>query len=212
MAEMHECAVEALEVSGCDGPIDAIGHSMGGLALLAFALDRPDRVRRLVLVGTGSGGRALMAAPGGLHRPGHPGFARMALLGMLQLVWPFRAPEQMVLGLVERASFVDGRHVRPRRISPADWLRRREGRADWHWIARRTDYAPRLGEIRAPTLVLVGRHDPQFPMACSDELHARIEDSRLNVLERSGHYPFIEEPQAFWTAVDDFLAAGEATK
>lgn len=55
MREMHECADEALTVTGVGGPIDAMGHSMGGLCTLAYAIERPERVRRLILIGTGTG-------------------------------------------------------------------------------------------------------------------------------------------------------------
>jgi pimeloyl-ACP methyl ester carboxylesterase len=75
---------------------------------------------------------------------------------------------------------------------------------------RRLDYRPRLGEIRVPTLLLVGRHDPQIPPACSEELASGIPDARLVVFEMSGHYPFIEEARAFWPMVGDFLGGQSA--
>lgn len=65
-------------------------------------------------------------------------------------------------------------------------------------------------EVTAPTMILCGRHDPQYPPACSEELTSGIPGSRLSWFERCGHYPFIEEPEAFWTAVGDFLAASPA--
>jgi pimeloyl-ACP methyl ester carboxylesterase len=85
MAEMHDCAEAALDACGIAGPVDGLGHSMGGLAMLAFAIEHPGRIRRLVLVGTGSGGRAYMAAPGALWNRSHPAFWRMAALGLLHI-------------------------------------------------------------------------------------------------------------------------------
>ncbi|MCZ7546605.1 MAG: hypothetical protein M5R40_25155 [Anaerolineae bacterium] len=73
-------------------------------------------------------------------------------------------------------------------------------------MARKLDYAPRLGEIEAAALILCGRHDPQYPPACSEALAAGIRRARAVYFARSGHYPFIEEPEAFWRAVGDFLA------
>jgi proline iminopeptidase len=116
------------------------------------------------------------------------------------------ASERRLNNLIERESFQDRAWVRSEPVRPADWLRPAAGRADWHRIARRLEYGPRLGEVGAPVLVLCGRYDPQFPPACSEELAAGIRGARLVMFERSGHYPFIEEPTAFWSAVDAFLA------
>ncbi len=205
MAEMLGCAGEALDACGVTGSVDVLGHSMAGLVALAFALDYPARVRRLVLVGTGTGGRAYTQATGALWNRGHPRFWRMAALGSLQTVWPHRAPEQMFLNFAQRESFYDKSFVRPLPVTLRDWGRPRRGRPDWQAVARRLDYGPRLGEVQSPALVLGGRHDPQYPPSCSEELAAGIPHARLLLFARSGHYPFIEEPDAFWPAVADFL-------
>jgi proline iminopeptidase len=205
--EMHQCTDEALEAYGVSGPVDALGHSMGGLALLAYAIEQSRRVKRLVLVGTGSGGPAYTKAPGALWNRSHPAFWRMALLGMLHIAWPRLAPERIMLDFVKRHSFHDQGLVEPEAVEPRDWLRPRRGRtAGWHRVARKLDYAPRLNEVEAPTLILCGRHDPQFPPSCSEELAAGIRTARTVYFERSGHYPFIEEHDAFWVVVGAFLA------
>jgi proline iminopeptidase len=112
-----------------------------------------------------------------------------------------------MLNPIKRESFVDRHLVEPAPVRLADWLRPRQGRTDWHRIARKLDYAPRLGEIAAPTLVLCGLRDPQYPPAASAELAAGIPGARAVYFERSGHYPFIEEPEAFWSTVGAFLAS-----
>lgn len=205
MAEMHECAREALTASGVTGPVDALGHSMGGLALLSFALDHPQRVARLVLVGTGTGGRAYLTAPGALWNRGHRDFPALAATGSLHLMLRRLGSERLLNNLIARHSFHDASLAEqtPSRIS--DWIKPAQGRADWHSIARRIDLGPRLPEIRVPVLVVCGRHDPQFPLACSHELVEGIAGSQLEVFENSGHFPFLEEPAAFWALVGDFL-------
>jgi len=205
MAEMHHCANEALEVSGVSHPVDALGHSMGGLALLAYAIQLPVRVKSLVLVGTGSGGPSYMKAPGALWNRSHPAFWRTAMLGSLTIMWPRLAPERLMLNFIERHSFYDSGQAEPKKVSLRDWLRPRQGRTDWHLVARQLDYTDRLREIVVPTLVLCGRHDPQYPPACSEELRAGIPKALIVWFERSGHYPFIEEPEAFWQNVGGFL-------
>jgi pimeloyl-ACP methyl ester carboxylesterase len=52
LAEMLGCAAEALAACGVDGPVDVVGHSMSGLCTLAFAVEHPEAVRRLLLTCT----------------------------------------------------------------------------------------------------------------------------------------------------------------
>jgi pimeloyl-ACP methyl ester carboxylesterase len=40
-----------------------------------------------------------------------------------------------------------------------------------------------------------GRHDPQAPWRSGAEIAATLRHSRLEIFERSGHYPHIEEPE-----------------
>lgn len=205
MAEMHQCADEALAVCGLSEPVAAMGHSMGGLVLLAYALEQPKRLKRLILVGTGAGGAAYMQAPGALWNRSHPAFWRMALLGILHIIWPRRGPEQHLNNFICRHSFYDSSQHKPEPVRLRDWLRPRKGRTDWHRIARKLDYASRLDEINVPTLILCGRHDPQFPPACSAALARGIPQAQVRFFERSGHYPFIEEADVFWHTVGNFL-------
>jgi proline iminopeptidase len=211
MKEMLDCTDEALHVAGAVGAMDAVGHSMSGLALLAYAIERPARIKRLILVGTGSGGQAYMGARGALWNRSHPHFWRLALLGTLHIIWPRLGPERWLNNFIHRESFVDPRLADVRTITAADWFRPRQGRTDWHRIAKSLNYGPRLGEIAAPTLLLCGRHDPQFPPACSEDLARGIPNTRLIVLEHSGHFPFEEEPGPFWSAVDHFLTLSAAS-
>lgn len=147
-----------------------------------------------------------MHAPGALWDRSHPRFWALAPLGVLHLARPNLATERLVNNLIERESFHDQRLARPDAIGPGDWLRRRQGRGGaWHRLARKLDYTPRLGELRVPTLVLCGRHDPRYPLACSEQLATAMHCAELVVFEASGHHPFIEEPEAFWAAVGRFL-------
>jgi pimeloyl-ACP methyl ester carboxylesterase len=61
---MPECAEGTMNLAGPSEPVDLLGHSMGGLCALAFALGDPERVRRLVLVCSGSGGPIIRRAKG----------------------------------------------------------------------------------------------------------------------------------------------------
>ena len=212
LAEFLDCAAEALAVAHVAGPVDLFGHSQGGVAALAYAVERPTAVRRLILANTSSGGPAFRQAPGAIWRCGHPDFARFALRAICFVLWPRLGAERWMNNLIFRNSYVDWRYFTPTPISAADWLRRPRPRAAWgRRVAPLIDYRARLGTVRAPTLVLAGRHDPQMPPACAEALAAGIPNARLVVFERSGHYPFVEEAGAFWTAVRAFLA-GEPSR
>ena len=64
----------------------------------------------------------------------------------------------------------------------------------------------RLSEITVPTLVIAGRHDWITPPAQGAErLHAALPDSKLDIFEDSGHFPFIEENDKFVATVRDWV-------
>lgn len=69
----------------------------------------------------------------------------------------------------------------------------------------RFDVRARLGEIKTPTLVLVGRHDVVCTVEDSEELHAGIPNSELTIFEKSGHSPASDEPEAFQERVSKFI-------
>ena len=102
------------------------------------------------------------------------------------------AAQKMMFNLIFRDSYVDQKGFVPDPASPIDWLRPAHPRTRWALVARHLDYSPHLRVVCAPTLVLVGRHDPQMPPSCSEELAEGIPDARLVVFEKSGHYPFTE--------------------
>jgi proline iminopeptidase len=61
----------------------------------------------------------------------------------------------------------------------------------------------RLSAIRARTLIVHGRQDP-IPLESSSEA-ADVMGAQLVVLENCGHVPYVEQPQALFEAIDDFL-------
>jgi proline iminopeptidase len=65
----------------------------------------------------------------------------------------------------------------------------------------------RLGEITAPTLVMAGRDDFQFPPEHQAALAAGIAGARLEIIERAGHNAPSERPAEVIQAIRDFMAA-----
>lgn len=67
------------------------------------------------------------------------------------------------------------------------------------------DMRGRLGEIQAPTLVLVGSEDRLTPAFHSEYLARSIPKARLAVIDGSGHIPHLERPREFLKTVREFL-------
>jgi proline iminopeptidase len=208
--ELIHCADETLDRLGIDGPVDVVGHSMGGLAALAYAVDRPERTRRLVLVGAMSGFPAVArwGLPGSSMRAWEPDYWRLIAWGIrIKLGLGNLALHKRLQNLMERACYYDKTRFTPLEIDADD---REQGIPirEVLWgvnMLRRLSYSDRLGSVQAPTLVLVGRHDPEAPPPCSEELASGIPDARLVIFERSGHFPFVEEPSLFAEAVEGFF-------
>ena len=211
LAEMLTCGEEALSVSGAGTPVDVVGHSMGALCALAFAVERPEMVRRLVLIGGCSGFPAVRrwSVPHNWSMWHDRQWWQAIWWGSRQMTATGSlAVHKRLDNLIDAASYVDTSFATSRLVERGDWRRPPPPRARWLRSVRAIDYAERLGEVRAPTLILVGGHDPQTPLPCSRELAAGIPDSTMHVFERSGHNPFVEEPEAFVDTVRGFLSAG----
>jgi pimeloyl-ACP methyl ester carboxylesterase len=74
--------------------------------------------------------------------------------------------------------------------------------------AERFSVRHRLGNITVPTLLLWGRQDPRASHDRAIEALGLIPDARLVTIEHCGHLPFFEHPAAFNQAVLDFLLEG----
>jgi 3-oxoadipate enol-lactonase len=64
----------------------------------------------------------------------------------------------------------------------------------------------RLGEIRAPTLIIVGEQDMGTPVAAAEVIHQGIAGSKLVVLQSAAHLSNVEQAEKFNQALTAFLA------
>ncbi len=85
------------------------------------------------------------------------------------------------------------------------------GPSEFHVIGTLKDWdiIPRLGEIRAPTLVTSGRHDEATPLIAST-VQQGIPGAEWVVFERSSHMAHAEEPERYVEVLDGFLSRIEA--
>jgi pimeloyl-ACP methyl ester carboxylesterase len=174
------------------GPAILIGNSMAAGAAVWAAAERSDLVSGLVLIGpfvrnAPVGLAARLAFRAGLVRPWGPA----AWNAYYAKLYPGRPPADL-----------DEHRARIRA-----GLRRPGG-----WKAfvatTRTSHAPaeaRLGEIAAPTLVVMGERDPDFPdPAAEATLIAERLDGRVLMVPGAGHYPQAEYPEIITPAVAAF--------
>lgn len=73
------------------------------------------------------------------------------------------------------------------------------------------DYAPMiaaLASVACPVLVVVGDRDGLTGAVIGDRVAARFADGRCVPIAGAGHYPWVDEPAAFASAVRDFLGSG----
>jgi pimeloyl-ACP methyl ester carboxylesterase len=104
-------------------------------------------------------------------------------------------------------SFVNPALAKPIAVEPGDERRPPPPRSRWQYSIRHVDLRPRLADITAPTLVCVGRHDPQTPWRSNAEIGATLRHGSLEILEHSGHYPHVEEPERTGSVIGAFLNA-----
>ena len=69
----------------------------------------------------------------------------------------------------------------------------------------RTNYAPRLGEVRTPTLVVHGTHDSGVPVAYAKAAAKALPDATLLVVDGAGHWVQRDRPERVTPAVREFL-------
>jgi pimeloyl-ACP methyl ester carboxylesterase len=75
------------------------------------------------------------------------------------------------------------------------------------WIADDScDFLSRLGGIDAPALAICGKQDPLTPPKYHEFLRDKMPNCKMVTIEKSGHWPFAESPQAFDAAIIQFVA------
>jgi pimeloyl-ACP methyl ester carboxylesterase len=75
--------------------------------------------------------------------------------------------------------------------------------------ARALDLRPALRNIRCPTLVVAGEHDPLIPLRLAQEIIAEIPRGlgRLEVIPGAAHHVETDNPAATFEVIRDFLAS-----
>ncbi len=185
--------VSFLDALGVDR-VSVIGNSFGGALSLWLATTVPERVDRLVLMG--SVGVPFELTEGLDAVWGY----EPSLAGMERLLEYFVHDRSLLpadLGRIRyEASMAPGAQERWAALFPAPRQR---------WIDEFAVALPELQALSQPTLLVHGRDDQVIPMATSLTLLDAIDDATLHVYPRTGHWVQIERAAEFSALVEEFL-------
>jgi poly(3-hydroxyalkanoate) depolymerase len=173
---------------------DVLGISWGGGLAQQFAVQCPARVRRLVLVATGTGSLMVPASPRVLAR----------------MLTPRRHRDRGYAASI--AGEIYGGSVRASPARAADLLhattRLGPGRGYYYQLLAAAGWTslPLLPLLRQPTLILAGDDDPIIPLINARIMHLLIKASELTIY-RGGHLDLVSEPDRMAPIVEAFLNA-----
>ncbi len=188
-----------------------VGHSLGGGIAMQFAYQFPERCERLVLVSSG-----------GLGEEVHP-VLRAATLPGSEIVLPLiaggrvRAGGGFVAGLLERVGLRPGSDL-------AEIARGYGSLADADALR---SFVPTLRSVLSPAgqlfaararlslsayLVVWGRRDRVIPVSHAGKAARGMPGARLEVFERSGHFPQLDDPARFASLLTEFIDSTEAAQ
>lgn len=179
--------------------VTIVGHSFGGQVAMRAALDRPDLVHALVLVGS-NGVRASRA-----------------------LEYPFGgAPELMLNAAVQgelenrpgaRRDVVAGAFAKYPDQPTLDWLVTTSlSLPTWAALAIydtmfNSDMTAEMAGLGMPVLQVMGTFDPVHSIRASRWVASQLPNSSLVEIHACGHYPMLEKPVPFEFELLQFLAA-----
>ena len=182
------------------GRATLVGSSYGGAVCSMVALDYPERVEKLVLVGSVCNDEALA----------HPVLKLANLPGVGEVVSPFLIDSKPFLKFRMKGTLAPANHnlitkdriesvLRPLRAKNAHHSVLETAR---NWDACRIERDAHL--INQPTLIIWGEEDNVIPIHNAHSLHEKILNSRFVVFRNCGHVPPEESPENFVEVTTNF--------
>ena len=167
-----------------------MGHSFGAMVACEVAAAYPRRARRLVLID-----------PLGFWRDADP-IVNWAMLDAAALrahmfVDPDGEAARRMFGPSEPEDAAVAARVR------LMWSMGATGKFIWPLPDK--GLGKRIHRVRAPALLVWGKDDRLVPPVYADEFARRLPGARLEIIDRAGHAPQLEEPAAVARAVSEFL-------
>jgi pimeloyl-ACP methyl ester carboxylesterase len=175
-------------------PAHVLGHSMGGRVAQWMALDRPERIRTLVLAASG---------PGQFRddKPVTRGIPVHAAKEMIELGYE-RYMREHIRDTFFTPEFAAAHPERVAWLHDTFWAHRPDLENYLRHVLARQEHqtADRLAEIRMPTLIMIGDRDTQIMgtgshVEQSEFLMAHLPSATKRVVEGAAHGSFWEQPE-----------------
>lgn len=192
--------VEVLEALEVQDPVILMGCSMGGGLAMDFALAHPDRVKALIMVGSGPSGLELDV-------PVPPKFADAEKA--------YEKKEWDLLAELETQIWFDGTGRTSEQTDQemrqlAYEMNRNALRHEAKGIGKRlpnteTPAFDRLEDLNRPVLVIVGVHDTPYILAAADYMVEKLPSAQKVTIEDAAHLPNMDHPNEFREIVRSFL-------
>ena len=179
-----------------------VGCSMGGATIIDFALEHPEMVSALVLVGSGVTG---------LNDPSQ--LSADTLKHWAEFLTAARDRDVDRARELEAKYWIDGPSRDAALVDPVYRERARQLHRENFSLEQMTRQEEplkppaisRLGEIAAPTLVVIGDHDDVDLVKLADRLAKEIPNASLVTIANAAHLPSLEHPDQFNRILSDFL-------
>ena len=177
-----------------------LGHSMGGAIALRLAATSPEKVDKLILVGSAPPSRMV---PRFAASPPLPSLLRLGTALVLH--------QPRLREIVLRQGYYDPAFLSPEML--AEFRRVARIRGSTNAIASLLSDAARdepldLSRVSQPVLLLWGRHDRWTGLRLARWLADQIPDARLEVIERARHMVLEERAEEANEAILSFLSGG----
>ncbi len=173
------------------------GHSMGGTVALQMALEHPDRVVKVAVVGSPVIGNSL-----------NP-FLRLAGYGAIaKLIWRYPILLHSIMRILLAKDSKEVRQMISRDVQRTTIESFFRSIGD----LRDTDLVGSLNTLNLPTLGIYGVNDNIVSPGNAELLTKNTPQTQISMMQHSRHFPMIDEPELFITTLNSFLTNGVAEK
>jgi pimeloyl-ACP methyl ester carboxylesterase len=175
------------------GSVEVIGNSLGGQAALGLELHNPDRIKHLVLIGSQPTSAGIVIQPqpqealnniGNYYGGDGPSLEKM---------------RRLVESLLYDASMVTEETLKERFAASED-----PGQMRLLSLPRRDFYSD-LQNIAVPTLLVWGHEDKGGALEVGLQMMKKLQDARMHIFQRCGHWAQVEHQQEFERVVLNFF-------